>query len=228
MAFTVMGTGNLSMMSGTAMSETEEVCPPGKKKKAPSVIEYFREEFDLEKAKMAVGKLAKSAGITLRSYDLDEIEENLCSQGLIPTDEAAALVRSVLLEEGYRAEGSAETVHLRREEEMAPFIHRRRIWWEPVAEASGYGVYVSKDRTLLEPGRFSWEKTPGIISRMVTGKTELILPEEWPEFPTEPGTYHIGITSRDDLGNESDPLLLSGPFKFLAPPSPSRGGIDYL
>ena len=111
---------------------------------------------------------------------------------------------------------------------MAPLIHRRRIWWEPIPEASGYGVYVSKDRTLLEPSRFAWEKTPGVISRMVTGKTELILPDEWPEFPTEPGTYHIGITSRDGLGNQSDPLLLSGTFKFLAPPSPSRGGVDYL
>lgn len=111
---------------------------------------------------------------------------------------------------------------------MTPLVHRRRIWWEPVPEATGYGVYVSQDRTLLEPSRFSWEKTPGIISREVIGKTELILPDEWPEFPKEPGTYHIGITSRDDLGNQSDPLLLSGPFKFLAPPAPSRGGVDYL
>jgi hypothetical protein len=117
---------------------------------------------------------------------------------------------------------------LRRRGEMAPLIHRRRIWWEPIPEASGYGLYVSKDRTLLEPSRFAWEKTPGVISRTVIGKTEVILPDEWPEFPTEPGTYHIGITSRDDLGNQSDPLLLSGPFKFLAPPSPSRGGVDYL
>ncbi len=111
---------------------------------------------------------------------------------------------------------------------MAPLIHKRRIWWESVSEASGYGVYVSKDRTLLEPGRFSWETTPGVLSKMVTGKTELIIPDEWPEFPTEPGTYHIGITSRDDLGNQSDPFLVSGSFKFLAPPAPSRGGIEFL
>jgi hypothetical protein len=111
---------------------------------------------------------------------------------------------------------------------MAPLIHRRRIWWDPVPEASSYGVYVSKDRALLEPGRFSWEKTPGIISRTVMGKTELIIPDEWPEFPTEPGTFHFAITSRDDLGNQSDPLLLSGLFKFLAPPAPSRGGVDTL
>jgi hypothetical protein len=216
------------MMSEEPMSETPEVSRIRNKKKAPSGMGCLREEFYLGKAKISVSKLAKSAGVILRSYDLDEVEENLYLQGLIPTEEAAALVRSILLEEGYRAEGPVERFDLRRREEMAPLIHRRRIWWEPVPEASGYGVYVSKDRTLLEPGRFSWEKTPGIISRMVIAKTELILPDEWPEFPMEPGTYHIGITSRDDLGNQSDPLLLSGLFKFLAPPSPTRGGIDYL
>jgi len=111
---------------------------------------------------------------------------------------------------------------------MAPLIHRRRIWWASVPEASSYGVYVSKDRTLLEPGHFSWETTPGILSKVVIGRTELIIPDEWPEFPIEPGTYHIGVTSKDELGNQSDPFLLSSSFKFLAPPAPSRGGIDYL
>jgi hypothetical protein len=172
--------------------------------------------------------LAKSAGIVFTSYDLEETEESLFLQGLIATEETATLVKSILLEEGYRANGSTETFQLRRRGEMAPLIHRRRIWWESVPEASSYGVYVSKDKTLLEPGRFSWVTTPGVLSKMVIGKTELIIPDEWSEFPTEPGTYHIGITSRDDLRNESDPFLLSGPFKFLAPPAPSRGGIDYL
>jgi len=92
-------------MSEEAMSETAEVVPLRNKKKGSSVIGYFREEFHLGKAKIAVNKLAKSAGIIVRSYDLDEIEENLYLQGLIPTEEAAALVRSILLEEGYRADG---------------------------------------------------------------------------------------------------------------------------
>jgi hypothetical protein len=179
-------------------------------------------------SKISVSKLAKSAGIVFTSYDLEETEESLFLQGLIAIEETATLVKSILLEEGYRANGSIETFELRRRGEMAPLIHRRRIWWESVPEASSYGVYVSKDKTLLEPGRFSWETTPGVLSKMVIGKTELIIPDGWSEFPTEPGTYHIGITSRDDLGNESDPFLLSGPFKFLAPPAPSRGGIDYL
>ena len=121
-----------------------------------------------------------------------------------------------------------EAYALRRREKIAPLILKRRIWWESVPEASSYRVYVSKDRTLLEPDRFSWETTPRIISKLVIGKTDLVIPDEWPEFPTEPGTYYIGITSRDDLGNQSDPFLLSGAFKFSAPPAPSRGGVDSL
>ena len=108
------------------------------------------------------------------------------------------------------------------------FIRKRRIWWESVPEASSYVVYVNKDRTIFPLDNFSWETTPGIFPKPVIGKTEVIIPDEWPEFPTEPGTYYIGITSRDDLGNQSDPFLLSGLFKFIAPPPPTRGGIEYL
>jgi hypothetical protein len=89
-------------------------------------------------------------------------------------------------------------------------------------------VYLSEDVAIFEPDNFFGETTPGIISKPVIGKTELILPDDWPEFPKEPGTYYIGITSRDDLGNQSYPFIVSGSFKFLAPPAPSRGGIESL
>ncbi len=108
------------------------------------------------------------------------------------------------------------------------FIRKRRIWWEEVPEAKGYVVYASKDSTKFEPNQFSWESTQGVISTPVDGKTELIIPDEWPEFPSEPGTYYIGITSKDDVGNQSDPFLSSGLFKFLSLPPPSRGGIESL
>jgi len=174
--------------------------------------------------------------IILTGYDLREVREaaTQCkpdyffNKGSITTGEIAALVKSILLERGFRANGSKEAFELRKREKITPCVLKRRIWWESVPEASSYGVYVSKDKTLLEPDHFSWETTPGIISKRVMGKTELIIPDEWPDFPTEPGTYHIGITSRDDLGNQSDPFLLSGAFKFFAPPAPSRGGVDRL
>ena len=108
------------------------------------------------------------------------------------------------------------------------FIRKRRIWWESVPEAASYVVYVSRDPAHFEPNHFSWEATPGIISKPVSAKTELVIPDEWPEFPTEPGTYYVGITSRDDVGNQSDPFVFSGQLKFLAPLSPSRGGIESL
>ena len=173
--------------------------------------------------------------IVLTSYDLQEIQkvatqckpDYFFNKGSIATGEIATLVKSILSEKGFRPNGSMEAFELRRGK-IAPRVLKRRIWWESVPEASNYKVYVSRNRTLLEPDHFSWEATPGIISKLVIGKTELIIPDEWAEFPTEPGTYHIGITSRDDLGNQSDPSLLSGAFKFFAPPAPSRGGIERL
>ena len=109
-----------------------------------------------------------------------------------------------------------------------PLIRKRRIWWEPVPEATSYVVYVSKDKTIFDPAKFLWASTPGVISKQITGKTELIIPEEWPEFPPEHGTYHVGITSKDEAENESDPFLSLGRFKFFAPPPPSKGGIESL
>jgi CheY-like chemotaxis protein len=174
--------------------------------------------------------------IILTSYNLQEIQkfatqckpDYFFNKGSIATGEIATLVKSILSEKGFGPNGSMEAFELRKRGKITPWVLKRRIWWESVPEASSYRVYVSKDRTLLEPDHFSWETTPGIFSKLVIGKTELILPDEWPEFPTEPGTYHIGITSRDDLGNQSDPLLLSGLFKFHAPSAPLRGGIEYL
>ena len=61
----------------------------------------------------------------------------------------------------------------------------------------------------------------------MNGKTELTLPDEWPEFPKELGSYYIGITSRDELSNESDPLIIEGLLKFVPPPS-LNGGVEYL
>jgi len=109
-----------------------------------------------------------------------------------------------------------------------PLIRKRRIWWELVPEVNDYVVYVGKDKDAFDPQRFKWGATSGIIHKVVSGKTELIIPDEWPEFPKESGTCYIGITARDEVGNESDPLISEGVFKFVPPPSPSRGGIESL
>jgi len=154
--------------------------------------------------------------------------DDLLSKASMATGEVAVSVKPISLEQGFNANGSTEAHALGRRGKIAPLILKRKIWWKPVPGASSYVVYVSNDRTFFEPASFSWERTPGIISKLVIGKTELVVPDEWPEFPTESGTYYIGITSKDDIGNQSDPFLLSGLFKFLAPSAPLRGGIEYL
>jgi hypothetical protein len=159
--------------------------------------------------------LAKSAGILLTSYDLAEFEESLLAKDLIASEEAPSLLKSILFEKGLSTNGSIEAFELRRNAKIMPLVLKRRVWWEPVPGASSYVVYLSEDRAIFEPDTFLWETTPGIISKRVIGKTEVILPDDWPEFPKEPGTYYIGITSRDDLGNQSNPFLVSGSFNSL-------------
>ena len=114
------------------------------------------------------------------------------------------------------------------EEKIWAYIRKRRITWEPVLEAASYIVYVSPDLTLFNPENFGWGATHGVMSKVVIGKTELILPDEWPEFPKEQGIYYIGITAKDEAGNESSPFILEGLFKFIPPQPPSNGRIEYL
>lgn len=109
-----------------------------------------------------------------------------------------------------------------------PLIRKRRIWWESVPDIQTYVVYLSEDRSAFDPQNFKWGATPGVISTVVSGKTELIVPDEWADFPKEPGTYYIGVTARDEVGNESDPFLAEGRFKFTPPRSPLAGGVEVL
>jgi hypothetical protein len=109
-----------------------------------------------------------------------------------------------------------------------PAICRKRIWWEPVSGINTYVIHVWKSDPMIDPARFSWGKTPGMISKTVSGKTDLVIPDEWPEFPVQPAIYQIAVTSKDEMGNLSDPYMMSGRFKFTPPPPPPKGGIESL
>jgi hypothetical protein len=110
-----------------------------------------------------------------------------------------------------------------------PFIQKRCLWWESVAGATSYVVYVGTEAHPINPATFSWGDTPEVISKTIPrDTTEIIIPDEWPEFPRKRGTYHIAITARDDDGNQSDPLLLSAAFNLTAPPPPRAGGIEFF
>src|SRR4030043_2025680 len=128
--------------------------------------------------------------IILTSCDLQKIQEiaiqckpdYFFNKGSITIGEIATLLKSILSEKGFRADGSMEAVESKRREKITPWVCKRRIWWKSVSEASSYEVYVSRDRAPLEPNNFSWGTRPGIISKMVIGKKELIIPDEWRGF----------------------------------------------
>lgn len=109
-----------------------------------------------------------------------------------------------------------------------PLIRRRRIWWEPVPGVTSFVVYVAREAEAFEAGKFNWEASPGVISKVIDGRHEIIIPDDWPDFPRDQGNYHIGITSRDELGNQSDPFVCAGLFRFLSPPPPLKGGVESL
>jgi hypothetical protein len=227
-------TSSLNDVRGIRAGDRGELWLVRNKGKVMSLMRHLK-EVNFNNAKNSVKNLVKSAGLSLTSYDLAEIQEVATqhkadyspSEGSITPEEIAPLVKSIFYEKGIGAKGLIKACELNRKEKMAPLIRKRRIWWEPVPGVRDYVVYVGKDRIAFEPDNFSWETTPGIISKVI-GKTELIIPDDWPEFPTEPGTYHIGITARDDVGNQSKLLILAGLFKFVAPPTPMKGGIESL
>lgn len=52
--------------------------------------------------------------------------------------------------------------------------------------------------------------------------TSVVLPDEFAGFPLIDGLYKLGISSVDDMGNESDITVISNPLDFIAPDAPTN------
>jgi len=89
-------------------------------------------------------------------------------------------------------------------------IQKKRIRWTPGDQAVSHRVYISQE----EPTYGSPQ------SEVKMPKTEIILPDEWPGTLLE-GDYYVGISSLDDLGNETDIVVVTTPFDFVPPGLPS-------
>jgi len=50
----------------------------------------------------------------------------------------------------------------------------------------------------------------------------MVLPDEFAGFPLIDGLYKLGISSVDDMGNESDITVISNPLDFIAPDAPTN------
>jgi len=72
------------------------------------------------------------------------------------------------------------------------FIRKRRIWWESVPEATGYMIYVSKDRGLLIPITFHGKRPPGSSPNPLQ-EDRVGHSDDWPEFPAEPELTTSGL-----------------------------------
>jgi len=91
--------------------------------------------------------------IVLASYDLTEFQESLLPRD-IASEEAASLVKSILLEKGLSADSSIEAFELRGKIMSKELVMKRKVWWEPVPGATSYVVYLSEDIAIFEPDNF--------------------------------------------------------------------------
>lgn len=76
----------------------------------------------------------------------------------------------------------------------------------------GYKVYYVPEGEELNYG------SPSITVGNVASVT---IPADAPEFPLVDGVYTIGLTSVDDVGNESDMISKTVPFDLVAPEAPT-------
>lgn len=100
-------------------------------------------------------------------------------------------------------------------------IVQRRIWWSavPTEDLAVYHVYYAAAGT-----EFSYA-----LPFVSVPKTQAFAfaPQDFPAgaFPDE-ADYSIWVSAVDEVGNESDPLALSGRFDFIPPAAPATGGIE--
>lgn len=95
-------------------------------------------------------------------------------------------------------------------------INPKRLTWDPPLPESdvvGHRVYVAKEGETLDYNSLS-----ALVDMPML---EIILPDQFPNFPLADANYNIGIAAVDDVGNESDMTLVSVPFDFAAPAAPT-------
>ncbi len=91
-------------------------------------------------------------------------------------------------------------------------IRKRRIRWSGShgSKVVGYKLYWAVDEGV------NYDSDCSEIGNV----TEVVLPDNVPSFPLVAGTIELGVTSINEVGNESDMTKLSTPFEFSAPDAP--------
>jgi len=90
-------------------------------------------------------------------------------------------------------------------------IQRQRVKWDPGSDAVIHRVYISQEEPTYDSPYAEFEMPV----------TEIILPEGFP-YPIGEGDFYVGVSALDDLGNETDIVIVSTPFDFSPPGAPSN------
>ena len=97
-------------------------------------------------------------------------------------------------------------------------VRKKRVRWDAdpnTPDIIAHKVYVAKEADVLDYA------SPNV--QVTMPQTEIILPDAYP-----PGTfdedvnYQVGISAVDDVGNESNIVIVTAPFDFIAPGAPSN------
>jgi hypothetical protein len=92
-------------------------------------------------------------------------------------------------------------------------IKKRKLVWKPSksAQVVGYKLYWS------EEGPVGYHSASAKLGNV----NEVVLPDDVEGFDQVKGPVELGITAMDELGNESDVVVLKTPYQFNVPQAPS-------
>lgn len=99
-------------------------------------------------------------------------------------------------------------------------VKKRRLVWKPSTSSNviGYKLYWA------EAGKVDYDSACALIGNVA----EVVLPEQVPSFPIVKGPLELGVTAVNEIGNESDMMILDTPFQFSVPDAPTNPRIEAL
>jgi len=102
---------------------------------------------------------------------------------------------------------------------MAKLKKRKLIWHASSSpQVIGYKLYWA------ERGDVNYNSNQALLGNV----TEIVLPDDVDAFKPGDGQIEFGITSVDELGNESDMITLRAPYQFSVPKAPQNLEMEKL
>lgn len=99
-------------------------------------------------------------------------------------------------------------------------LKKRILRWQASSSPQiiGYKLYWS------DSGDLNYDSNQAILGNV----TEIVLPDDVDSFKPNGGPVELGISSIDELGNESDMIKLMAPYQFSVPEAPRNLRIEKL